>query len=158
MSPPNHDPGKGVEIIAIRHGETPWNLAGRIQGHLDSGLTALGLRQAEALAASFAGERLDAIHASDLPRALGTAEAIARAAGCPVVPDPRLRERHHGIFQGLTLAEAARRFPEDHAAYIGRGDLDRRIPAARASGTGTGGPSSSSPRPPAPEEAGGSPW
>jgi probable phosphoglycerate mutase len=126
------DAAPAAVLVVIRHGETRWNLEGRIQGHLDSGLTELGLRQAEAIAASFAGERLDGIYSSDLPRALRTAEAVAAATGAPLRPDARLRERHHGVFQGSTLAEVARRFPEDHAAYRARRELDRTIPGGES--------------------------
>jgi 2,3-bisphosphoglycerate-dependent phosphoglycerate mutase len=118
-------------IIAIRHGETPWNIESRIQGHLDSGLTELGLRQAEALAATFQGESVDAIRSSDLPRAILTAEAIGRVTGGPVVPDARLRERHHGIFQSLTLEDVESRFPEDFAVYRSR-DPGRAIPGGES--------------------------
>jgi probable phosphoglycerate mutase len=121
-----------VEFIVIRHGETAWNLEGRIQGHLDGGLTELGLRQAEAVAASFAGERLDGIYASDLTRALLTAEAIAGRTGRRVIPDARLRERHHGIFQGLTLAEVRERFPDDHARYLDRAQSGWAIPGGES--------------------------
>jgi 2,3-bisphosphoglycerate-dependent phosphoglycerate mutase len=116
-----------TEVVVIRHGETAWNLEGRIQGHLDSGLSELGLRQAQAIAASFARKRLDRIYSSDLPRALRTAEAIAQAKEIAVVPDARLRERHHGVFQGLTLAQAAERWPADFRLYRSR-DIDHAIP------------------------------
>jgi probable phosphoglycerate mutase len=117
-----------VEIVAIRHGKTRWNVEGRIQGHLDSGLTDLGIRQAGAIAESFAGERLDRVYASDLPRARITAEEIGRRTGAPVLTDERLRERHHGIFQGLTIAECRARYPEEYEAYSKRLDPDRPIP------------------------------
>lgn len=110
-----------AELIIVRHGQTRWNLDGRIQGHLDSELTPLGLRQAEAVAARLAEERLDAVYSSDLRRSLRTAEVICRSAGLPVVPDPRLRERSMGLFEGLTFEEIRRRYPEDYARFAARG-------------------------------------
>jgi broad specificity phosphatase PhoE len=71
-----------TRILAIRHGETAWNVDTRLQGHLDIPLNEVGLRQAEHLARDLAErERVDAIYASDLSRAHTTAQAIARAMG-----------------------------------------------------------------------------
>jgi 2,3-bisphosphoglycerate-dependent phosphoglycerate mutase len=109
-----------TELIIIRHGETEWNLVGRMQGHSDSDLTALGRRQAEAVAARLACERLDALYASDLGRAMKTAAALARTTGLPVVPDTRLRERNMGIFQGLTHDQMRQRFPQDSEQFASR--------------------------------------
>ena len=39
-------PGQGTRVLAIRHGETDWNVGTRIQGHLDIGLNATGRWQA----------------------------------------------------------------------------------------------------------------
>jgi broad specificity phosphatase PhoE len=105
-----------MKLIAIRHGETAWNLEGRRMGQLDSPLTARGVDQGEALARRLARTSFEAIYTSDLGRAVQTAELIARATGRPIVIEPGLRERHMGIFQGLTDAEAAARFPDEVAA------------------------------------------
>ena len=66
-----------TRIIAIRHGETDWNAAARIQGHTDIALNARGLEQARLAAAALADEPVAAVYASDLQRAWQTAEAIA---------------------------------------------------------------------------------
>ncbi len=58
---------------------------------------------------------------SDLARARDTAGAL----GLPVTLDPRLRELHLGAWQGLTSAEAAARFPEEHAAWRAGVDVPR---------------------------------
>ncbi len=113
-------PTPATELIIIRHSETEWNLDGRMQGHSDSDLTPLGLRQAEATAARLAGEKAHALHSSDLARALRTAEVIARATGLPVVPDPRLRERDMGLFQGLTFDQIREQYPEDYRQFASR--------------------------------------
>lgn len=116
-----------AEIVVVRHGETQWNVEGRVQGHLDSPLTERGLRQAEAIAESFAGERIDLLLTSDLPRAARTAEAIGRRTGVPVTPEPRLRERHFGVFQGLTHAQMRESYPEAYRRWHD-GEVDFAIP------------------------------
>ncbi|HYO55763.1 histidine phosphatase family protein [Archangium sp.] len=109
-----------THLVVIRHGETAWNHELRLQGHLDVPLNAHGRVQAEALGRALASEPLDAIYASDLSRAMQTARALAAGRSLAVRAEPRLRERHYGIFQGLTHAEAAERHPEGFAAWRGR--------------------------------------
>jgi broad specificity phosphatase PhoE len=106
-----------MKLIAIRHGETEWNVQGREMGQLDSPLTRRGVQQAEALVRRLSPIRLDALYSSDLGRAVQTGEIIATACGLQVQIDPALRERHMGIFQGLTLAEIRERFPNELAEY-----------------------------------------
>jgi 2,3-bisphosphoglycerate-dependent phosphoglycerate mutase len=109
-----------TELIIVRHGETEWNLDGRMQGHSDSRLTPLGLRQAEAVASRLANEPIDAIHASDLGRAMRTAEALAKVTGLAAAPDPHLRERDMGIFQGLSFEEIGQRYPQEYQLFASR--------------------------------------
>ena len=101
-----------TRIVAIRHGETAWNVDTRIQGQLDIGLNATGRWQAERLARALAGEQLDAVYTSDLERASDTARALAASAGLPLATDRALRERGFGVFEGMTFAEIEVRFPE----------------------------------------------
>ncbi|PUE06219.1 histidine phosphatase family protein [Limnohabitans sp. T6-5] len=102
-----------TRILAIRHGETAWNVDTRIQGHLDIPLNEQGLRQANNLARALAqGDAIDAIYASDLSRAHTTASAIAQAMGQTVTAHTGLRERHFGEFQGRTFAEIEAELPE----------------------------------------------
>ena len=101
-----------ARILAIRHGETAWNVDTRIQGQLDVGLNDTGRWQAERLAQALSGEALGAIYASDLGRAHHTALAISRVTGVAVIAEPGLRERHFGEFQGKTYAEIETTLPE----------------------------------------------
>jgi probable phosphoglycerate mutase len=103
---------QATRIIAIRHGETAWNVDTRIQGHLDIPLNDTGLWQARQLARALAGEPLSAIYASDLQRAHATARAIAEATGAPLVPEPALRERSFGQLEGRTFTEIEAELPE----------------------------------------------
>jgi probable phosphoglycerate mutase len=102
-----------TRILAIRHGETAWNVDTRLQGHLDIPLNDVGLRQAQHLAQALAQrDTIDAIYASDLSRAHTTAQAIAQAMGYTVNLHVGLRERHFGAFQGRTFAEIEVELPE----------------------------------------------
>lgn len=104
-------------FILVRHGETTWNREGRIQGHLDSPLSPEGIAQARALAERLGDEPFDALVSSDLGRARITARYVAARTGYAVSADARLRERHYGMFQGMTRAEAQRIHPEVYARY-----------------------------------------
>jgi broad specificity phosphatase PhoE len=98
-------------FFLIRHGESVYNAEGRIQGQSDVPLSALGLRQAAAIADALAHEQIEAIYSSPLSRAMQTAEPLAAKLGLEVRQDDRLKEIHAGIFQGLLWAEIEARFP-----------------------------------------------
>lgn len=103
---------EATRVLAIRHGETAWNVDTRIQGQLDVGLNDTGHWQAGRLAQALADEPITAIYASDLGRAFETAQHVSRATGVPVTATPGLRERHFGEFQGQTFAEIEARSPD----------------------------------------------
>jgi probable phosphoglycerate mutase len=102
-------------LVLVRHGETDWNLAGRAQGHADIPLNAKGRAQAAAVGPVLAGFEPVRLWSSDLARARQTAEAIAAATGLVIETDPRLREYDVGARSGLTLVEAAARYPREFA-------------------------------------------
>jgi alpha-ribazole phosphatase len=99
-------------LLIVRHGETPWNAAGRFQGQRDVLLGERGRAQAAALARALEGQRIDAVYSSDLERARETAEAIAGPRALTIVPVRQLREMSFGAWEGLTLAEVQRADPE----------------------------------------------
>ncbi|WP_085314757.1 histidine phosphatase family protein [Derxia lacustris] len=115
---PRVERGPGVtEIVLVRHGETSWNRAHRIQGHADIELNELGRRQAEATGRALAGECFDAIYSSDLKRAHATALAIAAGRATPVTLMPAFRERNFGSMEGEYIAEIPQRHPELFARW-----------------------------------------
>jgi len=118
---------KVTELILIRHGQTVWNLQGRHQGHVDSDLSELGVRQARAVAERLAILPFSALYSSDLKRAYHPAKFIARKTGHSILVDPRLRERNYGIFRGLTLGEIQARYPAEYARFRS-GDPDYVVP------------------------------
>ena len=103
-----------TQVIIVRHGETLWNIKGIRQGHLDSPLTESGKAQAKALGARLKREKFSALYSSDLGRAVETAQRITALTGHEIVTDLKLRERHLGIFQGLTADEMKQRYPEEY--------------------------------------------
>jgi len=102
-----------TRIIAIRHGETAWNVDTRIQGHLDIPLNDTGLWQARQVGQALADEPITAIYTSDLLRAQVTAQAVADTTGAPLILETGLRERSFGQLQGRTFAEIESELPEE---------------------------------------------
>jgi probable phosphoglycerate mutase len=104
----------------VRHAETASNAEGRTQGQRDEPLTERGRAQASALARMLQDANAVAVYSSDSLRALHTAEAIAGTLGLGVTADPRLREMHQGILDGLTAAELR----AGHADFLERWRAD----------------------------------
>jgi len=104
---------QATRIIAIRHGETAWNVDTRIQGHLDIPLNDTGLWQARRLGAALADEPVAAIYTSDLQRARTTAQAVADTTGAPLTLETGLRERGFGHFEGRTFVEIEAELPDE---------------------------------------------
>jgi 2,3-bisphosphoglycerate-dependent phosphoglycerate mutase len=111
------DPTPTTTLMIIRHGETEWNRDLRFQGHGDSPLTEIGRAQAQALAQRLAGASLDQLISSDLGRACETAGYLSATTGLELRTDARLRERHYGPFEGLTIPEIEARHPEAYARF-----------------------------------------
>jgi glucosyl-3-phosphoglycerate phosphatase len=100
-----------TRLVLWRHGETDYNAALRMQGQLDSQLTATGLGQARRAARPLAELEPDVLVTSDLSRAGDTAAVLAAETGLPLRVDKRLRETHLGTWQGLTHAEVEALYP-----------------------------------------------
>lgn len=116
-----------TRLCCVRHGETAWNAERRIQGQLDEPLSAVGHAQARAVGNWLSKEPIAAIYASDLSRALHTAEAAAHLLKLPIRRCVALRERHYGVFQRLTYAEMHERYPQAYARFLAR-EADFALP------------------------------
>lgn len=92
-------------ISFVRHGETGLNRDGRLQGRVDSELSARGLEQVARLATRLSSWEITSVVSSPLARARQTAQAIAAVAGCEVEIDERLIELDYGEWDGLPLSE-----------------------------------------------------
>jgi probable phosphoglycerate mutase len=99
------DPYTITRFGLMRHAQTVWNRAKKIQGHCDSALTAEGERQAASWGQRLSQFPWDRILASDTGRALATAERINAYLNIPLTTDPRLREQDWGRWAGKTIPQ-----------------------------------------------------
>jgi probable phosphoglycerate mutase len=106
-------------LILVRHGESEWNRAGRIQGQVNSPLTDLGINQAKATRDYLSGILLNQqleIYTSPLDRALQTAEIIAQGIDYPsrkIIIEERLNDFNLGEISGtFGWDKVAEIFPE----------------------------------------------
>ena len=112
-----------TKVIFIRHGQTEWNVTGRYQGQSDVKLTEEGKKQAEKLADNFPVAKVDAIYASDLCRAMVTAETIAKKFGLKVQAEPAFRELSFGDWEGLTYQQIVDKWEEAMANFLQHPDI-----------------------------------
>lgn len=117
-----------TQLLLARHGETEWNAAGRIQGQQNSNLSARGRAQAHRLAQRLATTPLQAIYASDLARAMQTAQIVAAPHGLPVQALPGLRERGYGAWEGLTPDQVEAADYEHWYRYYVTREFDAPVP------------------------------
>ena len=99
-----------MKIYLLRHGETDWNKAGRLQGHTDIPMNENGIEQISRAGEFFAREvkHIDVIISSPLVRALKSAEIIADKIGYKkenIIVEPNFIERSFGYREGLTKEE-----------------------------------------------------
>jgi probable phosphoglycerate mutase len=96
---------KRTILYFVRHGQTEGNEQGRWQGHLDSPLTDLGVKQAEWLGEALSNETIDCIYTSSSPRAKRTAELIRGSRDIPLFESDELKEIHLGEWEGRSQEE-----------------------------------------------------
>lgn len=109
-----------TRLYLVRHGQSAGNAEGRFGGHGPTPLSDLGKRQAAVTAKMLAGEGISAIYASDLTRAIQTAEPLSKLTGIEIVSTPEFRERSVGVLEGLTFDESKQTFPRDYYALVNR--------------------------------------
>jgi len=114
-----------LEIIIIRHGETAWNTADIFRGRVPIGLSEEGLKQAEKLGEYLSQKTLKAVYCSPLPRALQTAEAIARRQNLAAQPVEGINDQDFGEWEGVSVQEVKNRYPEGYKVWRERPDLAR---------------------------------
>ena len=94
-----------MKLYIIRHGQTDWNVQGRIQGRQDIPLNAAGRSQAQMLAKGMEKRPVTAIYSSPQLRAMETAMALAGNQGVEVIPLPELVEIGYGDWEGRTASD-----------------------------------------------------
>ncbi len=116
-----------VHLLLVRHGETVWNQENRWQGQADVPLSEAGCEQARRLAQRLRaeGRRVRAIYASDLERALHTAEILGEVLGVAPLPEVGWREMNIGTWSGLTTAEVIARHAAEWERLRAGEDLPR---------------------------------
>lgn len=92
-------------LYIVRHGETEWNVEGKLQGHSDSPLTQNGILQAQKLAQELRHINFDQVFTSDLLRAKRTAEIIALEKQLAIQTTKALREQYWGKYEGMKSSE-----------------------------------------------------
>ena len=105
-----------MRLLLVRHGETPYNAAGRCQGQLDVAMDDVGERQVLRLAARLSTPVLAAVHAvycSPMRRAQRTAQLLMGHRECAATDTPGLLELHYGTVQGLDAAAWPERLASD---------------------------------------------
>lgn len=109
-----------TKIYIVRHGQTEWNIQGKIQGHANAPLTEKGLGQGELVANRLKDEVIDVIYASDLDRARITAEKISKSTGAKLIITEELREMSFGIWEGMLFTEVKEKYPEDFLKWLSK--------------------------------------
>jgi broad specificity phosphatase PhoE len=92
-----------INIYIARHGETTWNVEGRIQGRSDPGLSPKGQQQSVALLEQLKNRSLTTIYTSSLQRSILTAQPVANHFGLPIRKSSELDEIAFGILEGRNL-------------------------------------------------------
>lgn len=108
-----HKPARVQRILLVRHGQSTFNVEGRLPSQLPNvPLTDEGRRQAHEAAVALAGLNISAIISSPLERARETAEIIARGWGLPVREEPRLMDTEMGRWAGRKISEVSKDDPQ----------------------------------------------
>ncbi len=102
-------------VFLVRHGETHYNVLGRIQGAVDSRLTFTGKKQAKALRKFFAKKKINAAICSPLQRSKQTAKIAFPERKLMI--EPLLSERRFGVWEGKTRAMLEKEFPEEFRRF-----------------------------------------
>ncbi len=107
-----------MRLILVRHPQTDWNKAYRIQGQRDIPLNVFGEAQAEAIAQALAKESVEAIYSSPLSRAYQTSQAIGLFHQSEIIVDDRLKELDVGRVDGLYYPSLKTETPEFFNSWI----------------------------------------
>ncbi len=119
------------EIMLVRHGETAWNVEEIFRGRIDVELSETGLRQAELLAGYLRDSKIEAVYSSPLKRAQRTAQTVGDSHGLEVIVTPRLLDLDFSEWQGLSVTEVRKKYPELYEEWLSN-PHKFRIPAGES--------------------------
>jgi probable phosphoglycerate mutase len=107
---------KIMKLYFIRHGQTDWNQAGRIQGSCDIHLNSTGLKQAEELCKKLfeLDYPISRIYTSKQMRALQTATVLSEASELELFPVDGLEEVNLGLWEGLSWSDVREKYPKEY--------------------------------------------
>ena len=111
-----------MKIYIVRHGQTDWNKARRIQGQVDIPLNEFGRHLARETARGLRDVRFDACFTSPLSRAKETAQIILAGRDVPVIDEPRLEEMSFGVYEGKCCAGDNWELPENFHRFFDEPD------------------------------------
>ena len=106
-----------TRLYLTRHGQTEWNLEGRMQGSKNSNLTSKGIEQAMQLGKWLEATHIDIVYSSSSGRALHTTELIVGDRNLPIVSLDELKEIHLGPWEGETFDVIKENFYEQYEAF-----------------------------------------
>ncbi len=117
---------KSPDFYFVISGETSWKEQWKIEGHSSLSLNRTGVEQTRQLQEAIRGE-FESCYASDLPRAVETAEILMKASKGALIKDPRLRDRDYGNWDGRSFADFKRARPEELAGVETLDAVKRRL-------------------------------
>ncbi len=109
-----------MNLYFIRHGQTDWNVMGRIQGSYDSDLNDTGRKQAENLGDYVLESKIafSKIYSSKQKRAVQTAQILSKATSVDCIPIDGLEEVRFGEWEGLTWEEVRTKYPKEYEEWF----------------------------------------
>lgn len=107
-----------MRLYFVRHGETDWNKARKIQGQVDIPLNAFGRHLAEATRDGLSDISFDICYSSPMSRAVETAECILEGRDVPVIKDDRIVEMAFGEWEGRCCSKEGWDLPESFRLYF----------------------------------------
>lgn len=113
-----------MKLIFVRHGQTDWNVQGKIQGSYDSELNSTGINQAMKLSEKLLSlnYKFSKIYSSPQKRALKTAEILSKSSNVDYVLMKDLQEMNMGKWEGLSWKEVEEKYPTEYKKWY----LNRR--------------------------------
>ena len=108
-----------MKLIFIRHGQTDWNVQGKIQGSYDSELNATGIEQAMSLSEKLfnLNYKFSKIYSSPQKRALKTAEILSKSSNVDYISVKDLQEMNMGKWEGLSWKEVEENYPNEYKEW-----------------------------------------